>query len=211
MANVKANGKKSRSELRTISRPAMLVDGSDEAFRDLIHDLMAYTHHLAACRDGFGAIIGLTGVQYEIFMIVRRFGAAADARLVARVGNANTGNARPGGITVGHVAARLHRSGAFTTIEAAKLVERGVLKKSTDPADGRKVLLALTPAGEALARTLVPYQQQVNDVLFEHFDRRRFEALSALARELVASGDRGVALSGFLVAQVTQQQAARAA
>lgn len=196
-----AASKKAKSDLRTISRRSMLIDGSDEAFRELIHNLMAYTHHLSACRDGFGAIIGLTGVQYEIFMIVRRFGDTL---------NAKTAAGRPGGISVGEVAARLHRSGAFTTIEAAKLVERGVLKKCTDPTDRRKVLLAPTPAGEVLARTLAPFQQQINNVLFEHFDKRRFATLSALARDLVVSGDRGVALSAFLVAQLTQE-AARAA
>ena len=94
---------------------------------------------------------------------------------------------------------------------AAKLAERGLIAKRTDPADGRKVLLAMTPAGEALARSLAPYQQQINDVLFECFDRRRFEALAAMAGDMVASGDRAVALSEFLVAQVSQRPAARAA
>jgi DNA-binding MarR family transcriptional regulator len=196
-----ATAKKPKGELRTISRPALLADGTDAAFRDLIHDLMVYTHHLIACRDGFGAIIGLTGVQYEIFMIVRHFGAAETRSADAK------SEAKGGGISVGQVAARLHRSGAFTTIEAAKMVERGILQKRTDPADGRKVLLALTAAGEALARTLAPYQQQVNDVLFESVDKRRFETLSAIVRDLVASGDGAVALSEFLMAQA----AARAA
>lgn len=199
--------KKSKSDARTISRPALLIDGSDEAFRGLIHDLMAYAHHLGACRDGFGAIIGLTGVQYEIFMIVRRFGGSGDAK----AGNAKAGDAKTPGISVGQVAARLHRSGAFATIEAAKLAERGLIAKRTDPADGRKVLLAMTPAGEALACSLAPYQQQINDVLFDCFDRRRFEVLSAMASDMVASGDRAVALSEFLVAQVSQRPAARAA
>jgi len=182
-----------RREALTISRPELLVEGSDTAFRGLIHDLMAYAHHIEACRDGFGAIIGLTGVQYEILMIVRRFGAVDAA-------------AGPG-ISVGQVAARLHRSGAFTTIETTKLVGRGVIDKRADTTDGRKVLLALTPAGEALARTLAPYQQQVNDVLFECLDKRGFEALMALARDLVACGDRAVALSGFLVGQAAVRAA----
>ncbi len=186
-----------KTELRTISRSALLVAGSDEAFRGLIHDLMAYAHHLDACRDGFGAIIGLSGVQYEIFMIVRRFGIAPEGKSP--------------GISVGEVAARLHRSGAFTTIEASKLVDRGVIEKRTDPADGRKVLLVLTAAGESLARTLAPYQRQVNDVLFDCIDKRRFEALSAMVRDMVDSGDRAVALSEFLVAQLAQGAKKRAA
>src|SRR5437762_8699516 len=74
---------------RTISRPALLVDGSDGEFRGLIHDLIAYGHRLDACRDAFAAIVGISGVQYEILMLVSR----AD------------------GLSVGEVAERLHRSG----------------------------------------------------------------------------------------------------
>jgi len=61
-------------------------------------------------------------VQYEILMLVSR----AD------------------GLSIGEVAGRLHRSGAFITIEANKLVERGILQKASDPADGRRVLLKNT-------------------------------------------------------------------
>ena len=68
----------------TVSKPELLVEGSDTQFRSLVHDLMAFAHHIEACRDGFGAIAGLTGVQYEIFMAVKRFhsvhGAPAPAR-----------------------------------------------------------------------------------------------------------------------------------
>ncbi len=39
----------------------------------------------------------------------------------------------------------------------------------------------------------------MNDVLFERLDARRFRQLRALARDLVASGDRAVAMLGFLL------------
>ncbi|HSU76017.1 MAG TPA: hypothetical protein VLI89_03050, partial [Burkholderiales bacterium] len=73
----------------TVSRPALLVGGSDAEFRRLIHDLIAYGHRLDACRDAFAAIAGISGVQYEILMLV----------------------SRTAGLAVGEVAARLHRSG----------------------------------------------------------------------------------------------------
>src|SRR5688572_8372958 len=100
----------------TVSRAALLARGSDDAFRGLIHDLIAYGHRLDTCRDAFAAIAGISGVQYEILMRVSR----AD------------------GLSVGEVATRLHRSGAFITIEANKLAARGILDKAADPADGRK-------------------------------------------------------------------------
>jgi len=172
-----ARGKRKALHPPTVSRPALLVDGSDAEFRGLIHDLIAYGHKLDACRDAFAAIAGISGAQYEILMLVSR----AD-----------------GALSVGEVAARLHRSGAFITIEANKLAERGILQKVADPADGRKVLLKETSKSSVLLGRLAPYQRRINDVLFEGLDAKRFREARALAAELVASGDRAVALLGFL-------------
>src|SRR4051812_49909254 len=89
----------------TVTRAALLVEGSDAEFGGLIHDLIAYGHRLDACRDAFAAIVGVSGAQYEILMLV----------------------SRSEGLSVGEVATRLHRSGAFITIEANKLVARGIV------------------------------------------------------------------------------------
>jgi MarR family transcriptional regulator, organic hydroperoxide resistance regulator len=161
----------------TVSRPALLAQGSDTEFRGLVHDLIAYGHKLDACRDAFAAIAGISGVQYEILMLVSR----AD------------------GLSIGEVAARLHRSGAFITIEANKLAAEGILEKAADPADGRKVLLNMTAKSRKMLERLAPYQQRINDVLFEFLDEKRFRELRALAARLLACGDRAVALTGVLI------------
>jgi DNA-binding MarR family transcriptional regulator len=161
----------------TVSRAALLSRGSDAEFRGLIHDLIAYGHKLDACRDAFAAIAGVSGVQYEILMLVSR----AD------------------GLSIGEVAARLHRSGAFITIEANKLAAEGILEKAADPADGRKVLLNTTAKSQKLLERLAPYQQRINDVLFEFLDEKHFRELRALAAKLVACGDRAVAMTGVLI------------
>ena len=164
----------------TVSRPALLVGGSDAQFRGFIHDLIAYGHRLDACREALAAIAGVSAAQYEIVMLVSR----AD------------------GLSVGEVAARLHRSGAFITIEANKLVGRGILEKGSDPADGRRVLLFGNSMTFQLLKKLAPYQVRINDVLFERLDARRFRELRALMRELAAAADRAVALLGFLLREV---------
>ena len=97
------------------------------------------------------------------------------------------------------MAARLHRSGAFITIEANKLAAAGILEKVSDPADGRKVILQTNRKSDALLERLAPYQRRVNDVLFESLDAKRFRALRALAGDLVACGDRAVALLDYMV------------
>ena len=98
----------------TASRAALLVEGSDTELRTLLYDLIAYSHRLNACREAFASIAGLSPAQYEILMIA----------------------GRSDGVPVGEVAARLHRSGAFITIEANKLVLRGILTKRADPGGG---------------------------------------------------------------------------
>src|SRR5947199_9330557 len=95
----------------TVSRAALLVGGSDAEFRGLIHDLIAYGHRLDACRDAFAAIVGISGVQYEILMLVSR----AD------------------GLSIGEVAERLHHSGASITIDANKRADAGILEQASDP------------------------------------------------------------------------------
>src|SRR5688500_15042212 len=161
----------------TVSRSALLAQGSDSEFRGLVHDLIAYGHKLDTCRDAFAAIAGISGVQYEILMLI----------------------SRAEGLAVGEVAARLHRSGAFITIEANRLVERGILEKAPDPEDGRRVLLRNTTGGFELLQRLAPYQRRINDVLFDFVDAKRFRELRILAAKLVACGDRAVALTEVLL------------
>ena len=161
----------------TVSRPALLAQGSDAEFRGLIHDLIAYGHKLDACRDAFATIAGISGAQYEILMLV----------------------SRTDGLSIGEVAERLHRSGAFITIEANKLAERGVLEKAPDPQDGRRVLLRCNSRSLEMLEKLAPYQRRINDVLFEFVDAKGFRELRALAAELVARGDRAVAMLELLL------------
>ncbi len=161
----------------TVSRPALLAKGSDAGFRGLIHDLIAYGHRLDACRDAFAAIVGISGVQYEILMLV----------------------SRAEGLSIGEVASRLHRSGAFITVEANGLVGRGILEKASDPADGRRVLLRSNSKSFQLLKRLAPFQVRINDVLFERLDAKRFRQLRALARDLLASGDRAVTMLELLM------------
>ena len=161
----------------TVSRPALLAQGSDAEFRGLIHDLIAYGHKLDACRDAFAAIAGISGAQYEILMLVSR----ADD------------------LSIGEVAARLHRSGAFITIEANRLAAEGILEKAADPDDGRRVILRMTAKSQRLLERLAPYQRRINDVLFEFLDEKRFRELRALAAELVMRGDRAVAMLERLI------------
>src|SRR5260221_2264604 len=120
MAASMARSRRRSTPPATVSRTALLVDGSDAEFRGLIHDLIAYGHRLDHFRDAFATLVGMSGAQYEILMLVSR---------------------APGLLSVREVAARLHRSRAFITIGANKPVARRILGKLADPDDDRPLLL----------------------------------------------------------------------
>jgi len=166
-----------RNDVPLTVPPRLLVEGSDAQFREFILDLVAYFHRLDACRSGFAAIARVSPAQYEILMLV----------------------SRTEGVSVGEVAARLHRSGAFITIESNKLVERGVLEKSSDPDDGRKVLLRTGRNSRTILERLAPYQVRVNEALFGNLNAKRFRELRLLIREQLGAGDRAVRLLDYIM------------
>ncbi len=163
----------------TVSRPELLADGSDRDFRALVHGMLAFSARLEAVRSGFAAILGLTGIQYTILISVSHLERAGD-------------------VSVSMVAAHLHISGAFVTIETGKLLKLGLLAKLPDPKDRRRVCLSITKKGADLLCRLAPLQAQVNDLLFEFLDAQQFRQFRALVDRMTECGDRSVKLLGYL-------------
>ena len=166
----------------TVSRPELLIDGSDAEFRSFVHGMLAFAARLEGVRSGFAGIIGLTGIQYTILISVNHL-------------------EHHGGVSVGMVAEHLHVSGAFVTIETGKLLKLGLLTKRPDRKDRRRVCLSVTTKGSELLKTLAPTQVQVNDALFEFLDAPQFRQFRGLVDEMTACGDRAVALLGYLSKQ----------
>ena len=166
----------------TVSRPELLIDGSDRDFRALVHGMLAFAARLEAVRSGFAGIIGLTGIQYTILISVGHL-------------------ERAGNVSVSMIAAHLHLSGAFVTIETGKLLRLGLLTKRPDRKDRRRVRLSITRKGGDLLHRLAPVQAQVNDVLFEFLDAGQFRQFRGLVARMTACGDRAVALLECLESQ----------
>lgn len=167
----------------TVSRPELLRDGCDRAFRDMLHHLLAFAGRLDKLRDGFADMVGLSGVQYSILMTV--------ARLNEIVGPND-------GVGIAAVAERLHLSGAFVTTAVNGLLAEGLVNKEPDHNDRRRVNLTLTEAGCALLDGLAAVQKPVNDALFEALSATDFDTLSRIAAGLVEGAERAQALQDFL-------------
>ncbi len=159
----------------TVSRQELLVNGSDFEFRQFIHDSLAFSARLLAVRDGYGRVIGLTGQQYIILISI--------AHLASR-----------GAVTVSGVADHLYLSGSFVTTETNKLVRLGLVTKSTDPADRRRVLLASTDEASRRLRELAEIQVQVNDVHFGQLSRKEFDQLRSIMPQLLQPTEQALSL-----------------
>jgi len=169
----------------TVSRPELLVDNTDLAFRQLIYDTLAFASRVQEVRNRLGQRIGLTGTAFTILISVRHLQG-------------------DDGIGVNQLADHLHLSGAFVTIEVNKLVKEGLVTKRTNPSDRRRVLLTVTQKARDLLQSLTVIQRPVNDALFADLTAEEFHILRNLMSRLVVTGDKSLALLDYLASQEGQ-------
>jgi MarR family transcriptional regulator, organic hydroperoxide resistance regulator len=162
----------------TVSRPELLNDGTDRDFRRFVHNIFAFMARHEAIRDGHARQIGLAGVEYTILISIGHLGLDSD-------------------VNVKTVADHLHMSGAFITTVTSKLQGLGLVEKTQDSVDRRRISLAITEKGKALLRKLAPYQSEINDVEFASLSRDEFQLASRILDELIASSDKAVALQRY--------------
>lgn len=163
----------------TISRSQLMVAGSDRAFRQFVHDLLAFSARLQTVRDRLGEVIGLSGTQYTVLIAIAHLGGAG------------------GKVGINQVAEHLHFSGAFMTIEVNKLVAAGLVKKETDAEDRRRVVLRTTSKARALLNELAPVQRPVNDRLFDCLSASDFERTRKLLSKMVDAADDAIRMMEY--------------
>lgn len=173
-----ANRPTARAAL-TISRPELLVDGSDAQFRRLVHSLFGFLVRHQTLREGHAAVIGLAGIEYTTLISIRHLSAMGDVHVRA-------------------VADHLHLSGAFVTTVTNKLETKGLITKTSHPGDRRRISLVVTSHGAELLERLAPTQQQINDVQFGCLSAKEFQQLLDMVQRLVDSSDRAIALQRYL-------------
>jgi MarR family transcriptional regulator, organic hydroperoxide resistance regulator len=164
----------------TISRPEMLVGGSDRHFRQLVHNLFGLLARHESVRAGHGARVGLVGVEYTVLISIRHLWA------------------EEGEVNVNRIADHLHLSGAFVTTITNKLLKRGLIHKTTDPVDRRRVRLEVSAKGSELLASLAPVQRRVNDVQFGCLSAKEFRELLDITERLIESSERAVRLQAYL-------------
>ena len=162
----------------TVTRPELLNDGTDRDFRKLVHNIFAFMARHEAIRDGHARHIGLAGIEYTVLISIGHL-------------------ALDGDVNVKTVADHLHMSGAFITTVTSKLQTLGLVEKTQDSVDRRRISLVTTEKGKSLLRRLAPYQREINDVEFASLTREEFQFLSKIIEDMIKSGDEAVALQRY--------------
>ena len=88
----------------TISRPELLINGSDRHFRRLVHGLFGFLARHEGVRSGHAARIGLVGIEYTVLISIRHLAVEETD------------------VSVNRVAEHLFLSGAFVTTVTNKTV-----------------------------------------------------------------------------------------
>jgi len=163
----------------TVSRAELLDGGSDAEFRKLVHGLLAFATRLESVRAGLARLVGLSPSQYTILISVAHLEEDRD-------------------VCVNMLADHLQLSGAFITIESGKLVKQGLLTKTPDPSDRRRVSLRSTAKARRLLESLAPTQVAVNDVLFEFLDKALFRHFLGTLNRMGSCAERALLLLNYL-------------
>jgi DNA-binding MarR family transcriptional regulator len=166
----------------TVGRPSLLRNGSDRAFRQFVHRLLAFTARLQGVRNGLAELIGLSGMQYTILISIAHLEQESD-------------------VNISTLSEHLHISGAFATIETGQLVRKGLVKKRVSNLDRRRVCLSVTQDGRMLLTELAGTQSRANDLIFASLKKQDLERILELLGHLIEGGDAAAAFLDLAAAQ----------
>ena len=164
-----------RSLPTSVTRPSLLVDGSDVTFRAFIQTLFSVAGRVELIRERVGALYGISGAQFTILMGTLHMQGTA-------------------GVSIGVLAEHLHLRATFVTTQTNKLRASGLINKRDNPHDRRGVLLSLSADGVALLDRMLPMVSQLNDRIFGDLTRAEFATMHAVNDRLLDSTDEALAI-----------------
>jgi DNA-binding MarR family transcriptional regulator len=150
----------------SVTRPEILIDGSDREFRRLIHRMLIGQARLDVVRECIAGRIGVSGTQYTMLMSVLHLQGAA-------------------GVSITALADYLEVTGPHVTGIVGKLVAGGFVRKAVNPKDRRGVLVKLTPVGRKKLLQAFAFISAVNDRLFEGVGREEYRAVASFNAKFI--------------------------
>jgi DNA-binding MarR family transcriptional regulator len=150
----------------SVTRPEILIDGSDREFRRLIHRMLIGQARLDVVRECIAGRIGVSGTQYTMLMSVLHLQGVA-------------------GVSITALADYLEVTGPHVTGIVGKLVAGGFVRKAVNPKDRRGVLVKLTPVGRKKLLQAFAFISAVNDRLFEGVGREEYRAVASFNAKFI--------------------------
>jgi MarR family transcriptional regulator, organic hydroperoxide resistance regulator len=158
----------------TTSRRDLIIDGTDEGFRDIIYQMVLGLQHLFSCREIFGRHLNLTGSQFAVLMGVAY-------------------RQKTNGVSIQDLADHIRLAQPHVTTEVGRLLAKGLLVKKPNPRDQRSVLVSLSKRGHRAVDDVVPLVRNVNDLLFAGISKRQLLTVMRVMRTLTHNAEHSVA------------------
>ncbi|AQS83834.1 MAG: MarR family winged helix-turn-helix transcriptional regulator [Acetobacter aceti] len=168
---------KNRVSPLTVSRDELLVGGSDRIFREMLHRILTFSALIQANRDRLGRHIGLSGTQYTALISIAHMESEE--------------------IGIAQLAEHLDLSGAFVTTTVNKLVTAGLVAKTSNAQDRRRIILSVTPKAHEMLTRLTEIQVPVNDIIFRDISREQMLELARVMPQLITGAKASLALMDF--------------
>jgi MarR family transcriptional regulator, organic hydroperoxide resistance regulator len=158
----------------TISNRQLLLDGSDNNFRQVIYLFVKVLGRLMTCRDAFGRRIDLTGSQFAVLM-----------------GVAYSQGSR--GVTLKELSRHVHLASTHVTTAVGRLTTLGLLDKRSGEDDRRNVLVSLTADGVEAVKRVTPLVRKINDLLFSEISASELLAAQATFARISTNSEAALA------------------
>ncbi len=160
----------------TISSPELLIDGSDDQFRDFMTQLFAVSSRLQTMRRSVGRAMSLNASQFSILLAVWHL-------------------QKEKGIGIREIGKYLHIAPAHITAEVGQLVAKNLLDKKSDPQDNRAVCITTTSRSDELLDQHSEYLRAINDQLFAGMSRDQFQIIFDFLNRFILQSDLALILA----------------
>ena len=141
----------------------------------MIYKLWVFNQHMEAARNSVAQHFDLSGPQYTIFMAIARF-------------------EKQSGVNSRTLAALLNVSPPFVATEVKQLLALGLIEKSVDLKDRRKIQLRTSKRGRKLVQANEWLVNKMNDLLFSGLNPTEVRQLISLASKLTLRSERAAAV-----------------
>ena len=158
----------------TTSRRDLIINGTDEGFRNIIYQMVLGLQHLFSCREIFGRHLCLTGSQFAVLMGVAYV-------------------QKTDGVSIQGLADHVRLAQPHVTTEVGRLLGKGLLVKRANPRDQRSVLVSLSARGNAAVESVVPLVRKVNDLLFAGIKKDELMTVMRVMEQLTYNSEQDVA------------------